>query len=472
MWVIPRAIIGSPVVNEGLILILSAAAPITFAIAIVRYQVMDIDILLNRSTVYALVLGGLLGVYALVVALIAGIAGDITIASINVPNAFAAIVVALLFQPARNRIQQLIDMYFFRIKYNYREIQRRFTEQIKHCLDDAEVAELVVKVTDEFIHVDRIGFFVYQDTGNTLQLVAHRDFERLSKRVVHFDKAKLNTDLELPLALSNALEQGILYEVAPESIFERWQIAMLFPIVSAEMEVLGFLALSHKKSGFQFHTEDIDLLRTMTVQAGLAIVQNNLRQKILLHHAEAERLRELNNLKSYFVSSVSHELKTPLTSIRMFAELLQTNPDLPSAKMQEYLRIIEGESDRLARHINSVLNFASIERGKKEYIMTTVDVNEIIQSVVHTMQYQFAMHKTEVQVSTPAEACRIWADADAIAEALINLISNAIKYSPEERRYVGIVVDHQPAYVSIRVDDKGFGIASENIPNIFTLVLP
>ena len=132
---------------------------------------------------------------------------------------------------------------------------------------------------------------------------------------------------------------------------------------------------------------------------------------------------------SYYVSSVSHDLKTPLTSIKMFTEILKESSNIKSGNAGEYLDIIEGESDRLSRLINNVLNFAKIENGIKEYSFAKMDISECIEDVLKIMEYQFMMDNFKVDKSLQQNVF-ISADKDAVKEVLINLISNSIKYSP------------------------------------------
>src|SRR3970282_1937687 len=109
---------------------------------------------------------------------------------------------------------------------------------------------------------------------------------------------------------------------------------------------------------------------------------------MILEQAEKKRLNELSELKSYFISSVSHELRMPLTSIRMFAETLRSSKHLTPKKKKEYLEIIEGESERLARLIGNVLDFAKIERGLKEYNLRMIDLSDCVRAATRAMAYQ------------------------------------------------------------------------------------
>ncbi|MFQ5798413.1 MAG: sensor histidine kinase, partial [Bacteroidota bacterium] len=283
---------------------------------------------------------------------------------------------------------------------------------------------------------------------------------------IRFELEKLKTRLQLPIGLHEKIEPGVPYESADPEVFRRWGMALGFPMMSENSEILGFLVLGEKKSGQRFSVEDVDLLNTVTTHAGLAIERITLQFKLMLEHAEAQRLEELNRLKSDFVSYVSHELRTPLTSIKMFAELLKTGTRKLDKKAQEYVRIIEGESDRLNRMVNNILDSARIERGVKQFIFTDVDLRKITGDVLKSMRYQLEKHRFRVELKTSKRPLPIHADPDAVAQALINLVSNAIKYSTK-RKYLKIALSRNSEWTFCRVADRGSGISEEVLPHLF-----
>ena len=181
---------------------------------------------------------------------------------------------------------------------------------------------------------------------------------------------------------------------------------------------------------------------------------------------EAERLKELNKMKSFFVSTVSHDLKTPLTSIKMFSEILQTNKNISPDKTDEYLQIIEGESNRLTRLINNVLDYTKIEKGIKEYHFESANIITIVKDVLRSMEYQFKMEKFTVNTSFSEDEKIILGDKDAITEALINLLSNSIKYSSDNKT-ITVSTFSENNHYCITVEDKGIGIKETELKNIF-----
>jgi len=464
-WVLPQAFGDIPAVPEIVFKVFLLIIPISFTVAILRHGLLNIDVLINRGAVYVVVVGGLLALYALLVASAAWVIGGTLPFPVTLLFAIAATAVALLFTSVRRIVQKFVDIYFFRIEYDFRTAQRGFNDDLKACLDRDEIAGLLVRLLDRLMPVDRIGVFFLQPGTLRLQLLAHRGFEFLERHSVRFEGEKLRATLRCPVAIPDAIEPGIPMEEADRLVFERWGMALVCPMLSRQVQAMGFLVLGRKKSGLRFAEEDIDLINAMTGHAGLAIERIELQQKLLIEHAEAVRLEELNKLKSYFVSSVSHDMKTPLTSIKMFAELLQTKRRT-ECEVKEYLRIIEGEAERLTRLIDNVLDFSKIERGIKEYVPTDLDLNAIVTRALTPMRYQLDMAKFTVGVRLSPEELFVHADADAVTEVIINLVSNSMKYSTEHRelRIETMTADGKAV---IRISDKGIGISEHDLPHVF-----
>ncbi|MBA4312382.1 MAG: hypothetical protein C0417_07105 [Chlorobiaceae bacterium] len=463
-WALPIALGYSPIISETLFKIFILFIPITFATSILKYHAMNIDLIINRSSVYLIVIGIGLVAYIGIVAIIAKIVTVFTVQTSLIVSTITATVIALAFEPIRRRVQSIVDRLFFRVQYDFRQAELQFIDDIKRIVNIQNLASLLVTKIDDLLQTERIGFFRYGN-NNHLLLLAHHNFELLEKHGIRLDTEKLRIRLDLPIAVNNKIESGILHETPDENIFLRWGIALVFPLISERKEVIGFLALGKKKSGLRYSREDIELLNSIVTQSILTIERIELQQKLLLEQAETQRLEELSKLKSYFVSSVSHDLKTPLTSIKMFAELLRNGKNISKSDTHEYLEIIEGESERLTRLINNVLDFSRIERGVKEYRFTEIELNSLIKHVLKIMHYQFKIDKCKVQTNFCGMDCYLNADKDAVIEALINLISNSIKYSYDIKE-ITISTFKKNGSVALEVKDRGIGIPDEDIAHI------
>ncbi len=175
---------------------------------------------------------------------------------------------------------------------------------------------------------------------------------------------------------------------------------------------------------------------------------------------------KLSRDRSDFLSNVTHDLKTPLTSIRMFIETLQMNRVKDGAEVQQCLAVMAGETDRLTRMIDRVLDFARIERGTKRYDMRRTGLAPIIERATAIFRKQLDEGDCELTVQVPENLPDVNADPDSIIEVLLNLLDNALKYSPVERK-ITMRAGSGDARVTVAVMDRGIGILKKDIERIF-----
>ncbi len=466
LWQIPQIVLSRGLIPEEYMLLISTLTPLLFTISIVRYQILDIDLILNRSTVYLLVLLGLMSVYTIIVGLVAFAVGTFTIKVSVIASAFAAVVIGVLFQPFRLWVQNFIDKRFFRVRYNYRMALRDFTRAIDTHVDvESLLHDLLTKI-ENLLHPRRSAFLLKSELTDEWTVISHTNWDQfLTLFIERFCKISRHSG---GAVISNSiyLERGVSFYNGDEELFIKGAVALLFPIRQEDSSAIGFLVLGSKRAGSLYTLEDIDLLRIVVSQITYAVEHIRLQLRLIKQSAEASRLAELNQLKSYFVSNVSHELQTPLTSIRIIAEFLQTQKRMTQKERNTFLGVVEGESHRLSRLIDNVLDVSRIEQGLKRYHFATHSLNDIIRDALASMDYQLKLNHFKVKVELPDEPIIMTIDRDALSQVLINLVSNAIKYSAREK-FLKISTESKNNHVHIRVSDKGIGIHEDELLKIF-----
>ncbi|MCB9208297.1 MAG: HAMP domain-containing histidine kinase [Ignavibacteriales bacterium] len=463
LWVIPTRIWNKAILPESFILLLVAFVPITFGIAIIRYRLMNIDVIIKRGIVYTTVIASLLIIYAIILAIVAKL---INSQNSELASIAAAITIALLFQPAKEKVQKFVDRKFFRIEYDYRQALKLFDEEVKNIHNKEILINKVLHLINRLIPLYKIGYFTYNDQKNEINKYQNPNFKTTNEKNT-IVKLTLNPmAVNYPVSLSALIEPSVRISKIPFSESDEINKSLILCIKSSNINIHGFLILGEKKSETIFTAEDVDLLNIITTSIGLTLDRIMLQEEVIREHLETERLEELNKIKSYFVSSVSHDLKTPLTSIKLFAERLRTISNLKKEKVDEYLDIIEGESDRLTRLINSVLDYSKIEKGVQKYILQKVNVVEVVKKVLVSLDYQFRIGKFKVVTHFENDKIYVNADEDAIAEALVNLLSNSMKYSNLKKEIL-VSVYKDNANIIIEIKDFGIGISEEEISNIF-----
>src|SRR6266540_1943980 len=184
--------------------------------------------------------------------------------------------------------------------------------------------------------------------------------------------------------------------------------------------------------------------------------------------AANERLKELDKLKDDFVTTVSHELRTPLTSIRSFSEIVHDNPDLPIEERSEFLRIIARESERLTRLLNDILDLAKMEAGKIEWHMADTAPRATIERALAATKGFVRKHgKVQLETALEDDLPVVHVDPDRLMQVIVNLISNAVKFSDKETGWVRLEARREDSALRVDVRDNGIGIDKKDHNRIF-----
>jgi len=208
--------------------------------------------------------------------------------------------------------------------------------------------------------------------------------------------------------------------------------------------------------------------RTFQMQTALLRDDRSEATGIVATFSDITEIRNIERMKTEFVSSVSHELRTPLTSIKGFVRTLldDTEGYYDRDTQREFYQIIDAECDRLVRLISDLLNVARIESGRAlELDLRTVDLAALVAKVVTSQKSYTTRHKFYTDIP---EACRqVIADEDKVDQILTNLVSNAVKYSPQGGM-VSVTAADKDGSVAVTVSDQGIGIPPEHLSKIFS----
>jgi two-component system phosphate regulon sensor histidine kinase PhoR len=181
---------------------------------------------------------------------------------------------------------------------------------------------------------------------------------------------------------------------------------------------------------------------------------------------DVTREKEVARMKSDFVSNVSHELKAPLSSIRAYAEMLLDNEAADEAEEREFLGIIAGETDRLGRLIENILNLSRLESGLVPINKTDLAVTEILRDAADVMTPQAVKKNIRLEADLAPVFFRVNGDRDMLYQAVLNVVSNAVKYTPEGGQ-VRISTYLEDGAVVVDVADTGLGIPADDVGRIF-----
>lgn len=263
------------------------------------------------------------------------------------------------------------------------------------------------------------------------------------------------TSQEIAIAISDE-NQRVLYENAPpkdgylvESNFDRpfsnWKAGI--GLKTTSLEEIG--------RGSFIHSLAATILVLLILLSGIALMMR-----------ATDREARLAQAKANFVANVSHELKTPLSLLSLFSEILELGRVKSEEKRMEYYRVMRYESRRLNQVIDNILDFSKIEAGRKTYNFADGDMAEVIENVLSSYRYQIANSGFDVQTNIQPGLPPVAIDRDAMAQAISNLLDNAIKYSRDVKQ-LSITTDQRGSDLSVEIADRGIGIPRAEQERIF-----
>jgi signal transduction histidine kinase len=242
-----------------------------------------------------------------------------------------------------------------------------------------------------------------------------------------------------------AARNGYLFESNFDRPFSNWKVAI--GLKNTNLDELA-------RNSF-LHSAGLTFLVLLFLLGGIALAIR-----------ATDREARLAQAKSNFVSNVSHELKTPLSLLSLFSEILELGRVNSEEKKTEYYRIIRHESLRLNKMIDNILDFSKIEAGRKTYVFAPGDMAEVIEQVLSSYRYQIINSGFNIQTNIQPDLPPVLIDRDAMAQALSNLLDNAIKYSGEVKQLV-IRTETVGADLSIEIADRGIGIPRAEQAKVF-----
>jgi len=209
----------------------------------------------------------------------------------------------------------------------------------------------------------------------------------------------------------------------------------------------------------------LDIKRNFYFWTILTLVVVLISGAVLISRTIAHEMAVLK-LKSDFVSSVSHEFKSPLTSIKALADRLKEGKVKDPDRMKQYFSLITQDADRLTRLVRNILDFSKIEEGKKEYEFMETDVAQLVTEQVEDFKKGEFSKGLKIQAQISEDIPCIEIDKEALSQALNNLLDNAVKFSPE-RKGITVNVRKDDTNVFIEVKDRGIGIPPQELDKIF-----
>lgn len=312
---------------------------------------------------------------------------------------------------------------------------------------------LVVKIDDNEIlaPVYRLTFRLVMVAGVVIVLAVlvswalARTLIKPLTQLVRATQAVASGDLRTPIAVQRQDELGALAGAFREMVTALDQRQR--QLEAAHAEVAAFA---------EKNVELVQQLRELN-----ASLEEKVAERTQELAAANARLRELDRLKSKFVSNVSHELRSPITSLRGFLELMKINP----AKQEQYLALMNAQVDLLGRYIEEILELSRLEQQREHLVFAPLDFNPLVASVVATYQPQAEAAGLRLIFRPDPGPLQVRGNEEELAHLVVNLVANAVNYTPEGS--ITVITQADPGGVQFVVQDTGIGIPDEDLPHIF-----
>lgn len=459
---LPLALIDRPLLSEDFASAFFFLLPIFMAMAMLQFRLLRVNIVFHRGLVYSLFTVFVLCAYLFSVEALRRVFPRATAAGNALISVGAAVAVAFVLSPGRKKVRDFVDRLFFRQAYDYRNAVQAFEAGAPSIIDAGRLISLFSETLTAVLPVDSVGALVREargEAGETRWLAGLDEAAAAKLEILPLDAGR-------PWARADKVRGVEDVDLAREDVLEAVGLAVVLAMPRGAGTPAGLLAFGPKTSGHRFTKEDIDLIESLSRDLAVNLGRIRIQEQVIYERASREKSEELVRLKTEFISSVSHEVRTPLTSLRVLSELLRSGKVGDEARREKLLGLMAGECDRLARFLTNVLDFGKIETNVKVYDLKETALGPLMGEVADLVREGHPDGDIRLVVAAPDEPVTVRADPDAVRQALLNLVDNALKYSPD-RKVVTVSLTAGPDAVTIAVRDRGMGIAAGDRERIF-----
>jgi signal transduction histidine kinase len=459
---LPLAIGVRPLLAEDFTLVFFLLVPVFMAMAILQFRLLRVNVVFHRGIIYTILTIFTLGVFLLAVEGLRRLFPKATATGNVVITLGAAVFIAVLLSPGRRAIQAAVDKLFFRQSYDYRKAVQAFKAEAAGIIRAEGLVDLYAETMTRTLPTKGLGVLV---GGPGVEAGRIRRLEGLAPGAEGILEG-LGGDPAGMWARADRVHVAEDIDFSREEALASAGAEVVAALPRGAGTPAGLLAFGPKLSGHRFTKEDIGLIEILAGELAVNLGRIRLQEEMIYERASREKSEELVRLKTEFISSVAHELRTPVTSLDGLSGLLRSGKVGDPAKRERLLALLAGECRRLTRFLTNVLDFGRIEGEAKVYDLRETDLGPVVREVADLVRESHVDGEAIVRVDAPDGPVVVRADADAVRQAVLNLLDNALKYSPAGTK-VAVTLAAGPAEAVIAVRDSGLGIGPEDRARIF-----
>ncbi|MBF8267684.1 MAG: Signal transduction histidine-protein kinase BarA [Dehalococcoidia bacterium] len=439
-------------------------------VAITRYHLLGLRLVLRRGFAYSLVSTIVFAIYGLTFVLFLAMFRSQTTMALAAASVAAFLLVAILLPPAVGRVQRFVDRLFFRERYDHLMALQGFAQEARDISDLAGLAASLTRTVTLAMQADWVvillpnaqsGDFVVtppgSEGGGTSPGISVKGNSSLAKWLARNESILRIQDLDgdpYLQAIGDSQRHSLVSSGAQ----------LLLPMKS-KGELTGILVLGHRLVDEDYSQADIQLLTTVTSQAATVIENSRLYG---LEMARLQEMEELAKLKSTLLRTVSHELKSPVTAIKASIDLLSDSQGgLDARQTTRLVRVLRSGVSRLERLVEESLDYTQMQSRQLELRLGPADIGKVVDEVVGLVEPSIRVKGQRIRVEVPEGLPMLLVDFQRIERILLNLLSNANKFTPSGGE-IRVRLQREGSHIVIEVSDNGPGIPEEDQKHLFS----
>ena len=456
--------------------LLSSTWVIIIAYAIVKHNLMDIEVIIRKGIIYSLLVSSVAAFYA---AIVFGLQALLEVFfPINqwVLTFFAAVAIAFGFRPLEDFITNATDRVFFKKKYNYQKALRDISGAMSHLTNLERLVDLIVRIVAKVMRLEGACALVLDEkTKRFVVKAAIKNVKELkgvsiSDNYSLIEELRTAEDIIIKDDIIHQLTSGNLSEQQKDHLkqireeMDKFKSAVLVPTFSKGkhlgQKLIGVLCLGEKKSQDMFLGEDLQLLHTLSYQAAIALENAMLYDERVKSRdvlMKSEKMAALGTM----AAGIVHELKNPLAFMQTVSQLMPLKWDDKEFK-DTTMKMLPEEISRMKGIVDGLLQYSK----QHEIVLSPIGIGEVIDKVLTMLTYEVRKNSVSIKKDVPKDVPLIMGDKNRLMQVILNLVSNGIQAMRRGGSLV-IKVEDMGARVALKVSDTGIGIAKERLKEIF-----
>jgi signal transduction histidine kinase len=455
----------------------------SFAYAIIKHRLFDIRRAAARGLGYTLTTATLAGLYSLIIFSASSLFVHNRQLSIGVQSSYTvvALVLAFTFQPIKRFFDRITDRFFFKDNYQPQEFVDRLNRVLVTHVELQPLIANSITIVTEFLKADSCTFVIRETAYSAQRIISNKAFKMDKKQIAHLRSELLHSHKKVIVA-------DLIEEQLPEIAHEMNRhditvVVRLVPSLDMQAESVGDIIMGPKRSGNAYTKQDLEMLEIIANELVIAI-QNairfeeieNFNETLQARIADATRklrrtndkLKELDETKDDFISMASHQLRTPLTSIKGYISMVLEEDAGPVTPLQhEMLGQAFFSSQRMVYLIADLLNVSRLKNGK--FIIDTVPVNlaDVVDQEMAQLKETAASRQLTLTYEKPDNFPSLMLDETKTRQVIMNFADNAIYYTPSGGA-IKVVLSETQHSVDLQIVDDGIGVPKSEQPHLFT----